>query len=900
MKVSLLTAVLACTAEVLGLTSSLQRVTENWGNNPTNIEFWIYVPTTLKTRPAVVVAAHYCGGSASAFFSGSQWANLADQYGYIVIYPSVTRSSKCWDVASTASLTHNGGSDSLAIVTMVKWTLNKYSGDAGRVYHTGLSSGAMLTELMMGAYPDVYAGGCGFAGVPYGCFAGPSEWNSQCANGQLVNTAQQWGDQVRSGYPGYTGPRPKLAIYHGTADNVLYYNNFLESNKQWPSVLGISFTRNETNNPLSGWTKMIFGDGTQYVAFSAANWAIVEYDLEDNDNYHNKQDDNAGSSNYHTYDNDYYGQQNYHHVGYGTCCAEMGTVWRYWMDWRHELYIRNDLPSLESVLLTVLVNTLQVTVRVELAILSQGLADMRDKMFVSNLLAVAGLLSTVSGALTYKGADISSLLMLEGQGKTFKWTDGSTQPLERILRNAGANSARQRVWVNPSNGVYNLDYNIRLAKRVKAAGLSVYLTLHYSDTWADPGHQAAPAGWPSNIGDLTWKTYNYTKDLCNRFNNEGVNPAIISIGNEIRTGLLWPLGGTSSFYNIASILHSAAWGIKDSSLNPKPKIMVHLDNGWDWGTQQWWYDTVLSQGPFLRTDFDMIGVSYYPFYNSNAYLGSLQYSLQQLSSKYGKEMKYLAAAALLASTVSAHGGVTSYSSGSTTWPGWQPYNSPSGQKSIERQYSSFDPLMIPDLARINILCNNAGVFGTGLTATIAAGSQITAYWPQWTHAEGCVMVYMAKCPSGGCNGWTGTGTVWFKIDQVGLISGTMGSGQWGAGLVLNTLKWTATIPASLPAGEYLIRHELLALHQANNPQFYPECAQLTVTGGGNGSPGPLVDLTKAYNGNDPSRCLVWWQRRRRRRYFYDENYYNPGNYYQVHDYFCENDHDNVSYDYDYN
>ncbi|KAK6340605.1 hypothetical protein TWF696_008930 [Orbilia brochopaga] len=229
--------------------------------------------------------------------------------------------------------------------------------------------------------------------------------------------------------------------------------------------------------------------------------------------------------------------------------------------------------------------------------------------------------------------------MLEGQGKTFKWTDGSTQPLEWILKNAGGNSARQRVWVNPSGGVYNLDYNIRLAKRVKAAGLSIYLTLHYSDIWADPGHQAAPAGWPtSSIGDLTWKTYNYTRDLCNRFNSEGVNPAIISIGNEIRTGLLWPLGGTSSFYNIASILHSAAWGIKDSSLNPKPKIMVHIDNGWDWGTQQWWYDTVLSQGPFLKTDFDMIGVSYYPFYNSNAYLGSLKYSLQQLSSKYGKEI----------------------------------------------------------------------------------------------------------------------------------------------------------------------------------------------------------------------------------------------------------------------
>jgi len=270
MKFSLFTALLACTAEVFALTSSLTRVTENWGSNPTNIEFWIYVPTTKKTTPAIVVAAHYCSGSASAFFSGTQWANLADTYGFIVIYPSVTRSSKCWDVASTASLTHNGGSDSLAIVNMVKWTLSKYSGDAGRVYHTGTSSGAMMTEVMMGAYPDVFAGGCGWAGVPYGCFAGSGEWNSQCAQGQLIKTAQQWGDQVRNGYPGYSGPRPKVALWHGTADTTLYYQNLVEANKQWSNVLGVSFTRNETNTPQSGWTKMVYGDGTKYIAFSAA------------------------------------------------------------------------------------------------------------------------------------------------------------------------------------------------------------------------------------------------------------------------------------------------------------------------------------------------------------------------------------------------------------------------------------------------------------------------------------------------------------------------------------------------------------------------------------------------------------------------------------------------------
>lgn len=73
-------------------------------------------------------------------------------------------------------------------------------------------------------------------------------------------------------------------------------------------------------------------------------------------------------------------------------------------------------------------------------------------MVSSFLLVVAGLLSSTSYAsLTYKGADISSLLLLEGQGQTYKTTSGTTEKLEVILKNSGANTVRQRVWVNPSD-----------------------------------------------------------------------------------------------------------------------------------------------------------------------------------------------------------------------------------------------------------------------------------------------------------------------------------------------------------------------------------------------------------------------------------------------------------------
>lgn len=80
------------------------------------------------------------------------------------------------------------------------------------------------------------------------------------------------------------------------------------------------------------------------------------------------------------------------------------------------------------------------------------------------------------------------------------------------------------------------------------------------------------------------------------------------------------------------------------------------------------------------------------------------------------------------------------------------------------------------------------------------------------------MIYMARCPSSGCNSWDGSGKVWFKIDEEGLVSGTQNAGKWAGDTIVDTLNWTTTVPASLAPGEYLIRHELLALHQANNPQ----------------------------------------------------------------------------------
>lgn len=102
---------------------------------------------------------------------------------------------------------------------------------------------------------------------------------------------------------------------------------------------------------------------------------------------------------------------------------------------------------------------------------------------------LAACASVANAALTFKGADWSSVVVEEDAGFSYKTTAGASTSLEALLKSSGANTVRQRVWVNPSDGIYGLDYNIEIAKRARAQGLEIYLDLHFSDTWADPGDQ---------------------------------------------------------------------------------------------------------------------------------------------------------------------------------------------------------------------------------------------------------------------------------------------------------------------------------------------------------------------------------------------------------------------------
>ncbi|MEI9952439.1 MAG: PHB depolymerase family esterase [Pseudomonadota bacterium] len=217
--------------------ASLQQVND-WGASgvPSYVKMYIYVPDTLATKPPILVSAHSCGSTATGQMDNIKKIKAAaDKNGFILILPD-NPGQNCWDVgAKDTSLKHDAGGDTKAVALMVKYALNKYSGDATRVYAMGGSSGAMLTQALMAVYPDVFKAGSARAGVPAGCWAegynSGMQWSDSCAGGSVSKTAQQWGDLARGMFPGYTGHRPRLQIIQGDADQTISFKNSAEGDQ---------------------------------------------------------------------------------------------------------------------------------------------------------------------------------------------------------------------------------------------------------------------------------------------------------------------------------------------------------------------------------------------------------------------------------------------------------------------------------------------------------------------------------------------------------------------------------------------------------------------------------------------------------------------------------------------
>ena len=264
-----------CLAAGPALAATVQQIT-SFGNNPTGIGMYLYTPNNAASHPPLLVGVHACHGKGTDVCgSGTPFAQQADKYGFLLVCPSAVSSDGCWDVHSNAVLTHNGGGDATGIISMVDYLIQNKNVDASRVYVAGHSSGGMMTNVLVGSYPDVFQAGAAFAGVPFACFAQGSVdstgWNSSCANGGVTMTGAQWGNLVRNAYPGFSGKRPRVQLWHGTADATVSFHNFGEEIKEWTNVLGVSETPTTTENNAiqSSWIRTRYADSSGTIQVEA-------------------------------------------------------------------------------------------------------------------------------------------------------------------------------------------------------------------------------------------------------------------------------------------------------------------------------------------------------------------------------------------------------------------------------------------------------------------------------------------------------------------------------------------------------------------------------------------------------------------------------------------------------
>ena len=237
------------------------------------------------------------------------------------------------------------------------------------------------------------------------------------------------------------------------------------------------------------------------------------------------------------------------------------------------------------------------------------------------------------------GGDLTFEQMEYAAGNHFSDVDGAQATATQIVRAHGANYVRLRLWVAPPPGYPDLQYDLAAARSIRAAGMKLYLDIHYSDFWADPQHQVTPQAWQGqDLATLASTVRTYTRQVISAFAAQGTPVDLVSIGNEIRNGMLWPLGQidwttNSGWSRLGTLLKAGVEGARAG--NPEDhslRIMLHWDQGGDNVWTRQFFDNVEAQG----VPFDVIGLSYYPFWHGP--LTALRANVDDLAVRYGKDI----------------------------------------------------------------------------------------------------------------------------------------------------------------------------------------------------------------------------------------------------------------------
>ena len=232
------------------------------------------------------------------------------------------------------------------------------------------------------------------------------------------------------------------------------------------------------------------------------------------------------------------------------------------------------------------------------------------------------------------GADVSSLISLENSGVKFYNFQGQEQDLLKTLSDAGINCIRVRVWLNPydtqgngyGGGNCDLEKAITLGLRAKEYGMNLFLNLHYSDFWADPGKQQVPKAWSNfTFSEKLDAIDTYTRQTLQSLSDAGVEVSMIQIGNETTGGFCgeWTAQGQYS------LMARAARVVRES--NPNIKIVIHYTNP-EKGAFPYFAECLDSYG----VDYDIFATSYYPYWHGT--IENLTSQLNSVVQRYGKKV----------------------------------------------------------------------------------------------------------------------------------------------------------------------------------------------------------------------------------------------------------------------
>jgi arabinogalactan endo-1,4-beta-galactosidase len=215
------------------------------------------------------------------------------------------------------------------------------------------------------------------------------------------------------------------------------------------------------------------------------------------------------------------------------------------------------------------------------------------------------------------GVDLSYLNQIIDQGGVYA---DQMDPYS-LFADMKANVARLRLWHNPDwvQGLYDGDNPLYSgypdAERILEAGMDFCLDFHYSDNWADPGKQHTPAAWKDlNLNQLTDSVYQYTYAVLDRLKSRGLSPTFVQIGNEINPGMLHPLGhrDQNEWKNLGQLINSGIAAVNAVfGQENRPEIILHIAQP---ENIRWFFTNLTISG--VVTDFDIIGVSYYPIWST--------------------------------------------------------------------------------------------------------------------------------------------------------------------------------------------------------------------------------------------------------------------------------------------